>query len=235
MSSDNYTVTPPPYIHNIGNVFNSILKKNGLTEIETVLKDEDYLYWAKKHGIGFYPVKEFVYNEEYFKKYATYEENGKAQDISKHRMEFVTKYWNGGTLVDIGIGSGTFVNQMACFGYDVNETGIAWLKDRGIFFDPYKETIGNATFWDSLEHIEDPTNLLKNVKHQIFVSCPIYRNLENIKTSKHFRPDEHFWYWTDSGFEKYMKYFGFKIIDRSDFEIKFGRHEIASYVLQRKY
>lgn len=235
MQEQDYIKTEEPYIHNINKTLNEILKKYGPSEIKILEKENDFLYYMERHGIGYYPVKDFVYDKEYFEKYKVYEDNGKAKELTKLRLEFVKKFWNKTILVDIGIGSGTFVKEAACYGYDVNEEGIMWLKLRNSYWDPYTTSFGSATFWDSLEHIENPAPLLSNIKHQMFVSCPIYRNLDHIKDSKHFRPDEHFWYWTEKGIENFMKYFGFKIVQKSNFEEKFGREDIMSFVFERKY
>lgn len=136
-------------------------------------------------------------------------------------------------MLDIGIGSGLFVETCPnCYGHDINESAIAWLIDKGKYRSPLKGA-NSMTFWDSLEHIHDPTVQLTGIKEYAFISCPIYEDSDHILRSKHFRPDEHCWYWTDEGLKIFMWAFGFTCIERNQMETDIGREDIGTYVFKR--
>ena len=103
-------------------------------------------------------------------------------------------------------------------------------KER-LFLNPHVEDVDCATFWDSLEHIQDIAGLLSHVKQFAFVSIPIFRDLAHARNSKHFRPDEHCWYYTDDGFKRFMYAHGFTVIGQSTFETDLGREDIGTYTL----
>ena len=51
--------------------------------------------------------------------------------------------------------------------------------------------------------------------------------------SKHFRPKEHYWYFTRQGFIDYMKQFKFKLFEIRNDEIAIGREDIVTFVFKR--
>jgi len=196
---------------------------------------KDSLLWLPEHGIGYYPVKESPYDSAYFDKYVKYANTSMGIKLTEARVKFVDKYWKS-NIVDIGIGCGDFIEKRKnskTFGFDINPKGVKWLCGRNIFFDPSKQKIEGATFWDSLEHIHDPNPILRNVTNWIFVSIPIYRDAEHILKSKHFRKDEHCWYFTNKGFLSWMASKGFECVEISQFESILGRQDIWSYVFKR--
>jgi Methyltransferase domain len=139
-----------------------------------------------------------------------------------------------GTIVDVGIGGGRFVKDHAdAFGFDINPAAVKWLKINRAYCDPYSEVVEAATFWDSLEHIHDPAPVLANIRRFVFVSLPIFQGAEHVLRSKHFRPDEHCWYFTRGGFEWFMHRFGFRRIDHSVIEQMAGREDIESFAFER--
>jgi hypothetical protein len=91
------------------------------------------------------------------------------------------------------------------------------------------------TFWDSLEHIPDPKPLLDLITDYAFVSTPIYKNLHTLKTSKHYKPNEHVWYFTRDGIIQFMKAHGFQLLETSDVETQLGREAIESFVFARDH
>ena len=69
-----------------------------------------------------------------------------------------------------------------------------------------------------LEHIPDFQPLLANVREWVFVSLPIFRDAEHVLRSKHFRPEEHCWYFTRDGLVYAMKMCGFALVSESKVE-----------------
>lgn len=185
------------------------------------------------HGVGYLPVRAAPYDGAYFEKYRGYSETDFGRRLNDARLAFVWRYWHG-PLVDVGIGCGQFVaSHPTAAGFDVNPAGIEWLRERGRFLDPYVDPVDVATFWDSLEHIADPAPLLANVRRFVFVSLPIFDDLAHVLRSKHFRPDEHCWYFTAPGFVAFMAAHGFRCLERNRIESELGREDIDSFAFER--
>lgn len=195
---------------------------------------QDSLVWLPEKGIGYYPVSSNVYDASYFEKYGHYAETPMGRKITEERAALVRRHFTG-NLLDVGIGSGQFVDSLpGAQGYDVNPDAVKWLKDRDRYADPYTgKSFACMTFWDSLEHIKDPTRILRYVKRWVFVSMPIYTGLEHLLSSKHFRKDEHFWYFTEKGLTGWFKTQGFQRVECNDSEIKAGREDIKSFAFRR--
>ena len=101
------------------------------------------LTWWPEIGIGYYPVEAGLepYNRTYFERYRAQAEMDIGRALMKARFHFVERHYTG-TLVDVGIGSGAFVelrnqNARMTYGYDVNPFGVRWLAERKLFLDPY--------------------------------------------------------------------------------------------------
>jgi len=197
------------------------------------------LTWWPQIGIGWYPVEAGIepYDQEYFERVDGDAQTplGRALMIGRH--EFVERHWHG-ALVDVGIGSGAFIerrsHERATWGYDVNPAGIQWLMERKLFVDPYRCPFDAMTLWDVLEHIPDYQPLLANVRKWLFVSLPIFRDAEHVLRSKHFRPREHCWYWTQPGLIYAMKQCGFELVSESNVETELGREDIGTFAFRRE-
>ncbi len=124
--------------------------------------------------------------------------------LNNARVELVQAY-KMSEILDIGIGSGAFVKALDyAYGFDINPYAVAWLKEVGKYKDPYP--VDSMSFWDSLEHI---------------------------LRSKHFRPDEHCWYWTKQGLQRFMSNFDFSLLEYNLMETEIGREDIGTFVFVR--
>lgn len=195
--------------------------------------DNSGFVWSQSIGMGYYPVENPVYDKAYFDKYVDMSKTEMGEKLNNARFNIVNKYADGLPLVDVGVGSGAFMASIGCVGFDVNPFAIEWLKYGGLWFDPYKERIDCATMWDSLEHIFDPTVLLKNVRKYLFVSIPVFDDMWHVLRSKHFRTDEHYWYFTKDGFARFIAHHGFSVVYYSEIETELGRDGIGTFVCKR--
>jgi len=206
----------------------------------TLINTQDDLVINPLKGIA-YQVntdKTVEYDNDYFKKYQEYEDTDIGRKLLSCRIELVEKYCPNKPILDIGVGSGIFVaSKHGAYGYDINPVAIKYLKDRELYVDPYKRLsvpLCGFTFWDSLEHIPDPKMLLNRIKDQyVFVSLPIVKDIKHVRTSKHYRPNEHFWYFTRDGFVNYMKTQGFELQEHNVMETHAGREDIETFVFRR--
>jgi hypothetical protein len=152
------------------------------------------------------------------------------------RCKLVAKYWDG-PICDVGIGSGAFLEtretRTDC-GFDISIDGHHWLWKRRLLLNPFKNKVDAVTLWDVLEHIEDFGPLLANVRKWVFLAVPIFTSHEHVLRSKHFRPDEHFWYFTPWGLDHVMGLHGFDLIETNMIETELGREDIMSAVFRRR-
>jgi len=193
--------------------------------------------WIPKKEIGYYPIEH--QKRDYFDIYLKLEDTTIGKKINEFRINLVNRYCNGFVL-DVGIGSGIFLRKRKkCIGYDIDSKAIKYLKENDMYFDIYAHNFNNkniigVTFFDSFEHLKTHDIILDKIQKQtIFISIPIFSGLDDILNSKHFKPNEHYWYFTKTGFINYMKHKKFKICEIRDDEIKLGRDNILTFVLRK--
>lgn len=188
------------------------------------------MIWDQGKGYGYYPVDtvDWPYDESYFHKYQAYEHTAVGLRLNSFRTNLALQI--PGTKCDVGIGSGYFVKNFPqeMFGFDVNPYGVEWLKENNCWANPYEKEHDLLTFWDSFEHIPNHTRLLKMTK-RCLISLPIFRDHKHALSSKHFRKDEHYWYFTSFGIDRYMELHGFKLLAEYDTESKLGREGILTF------
>ena len=175
------------------------------------------------------------YDDSYWKKYRGYDATPIGEALTAARLALVRRHCGAGPLVDVGIGGGRFVEEHGhAQGFDVNPCAVEWLKVRRKFLDLHVcAKVDAVSFWDSLEHIHNPEPLLRKVQKFVFVSLPIFRDVDHVLASKHFRPDEHCWYFTRAGFLIFMARFGFRPIEESTVEQDAGREDIMTFAFAR--
>jgi Methyltransferase domain len=194
------------------------------------------LTWWPQLGIGYYPVETGLepYDQDYFDAFASNADTYLGRALMAARVALVEYYYQG-PLIDIGIGSGAFIDARPdmTFGYDVNPCGIDWLKERRLLADPYAAPFEAATMWDVLEHMPDYPALLANVRQWLFLSLPIFRDADHVLRSKHYKPKEHCWYFTSEGLVFAMQRCGFALVEESRIETELGREDIGSFAFKR--
>lgn len=196
--------------------------------------EADRLRWFPEVGIGWFPVAASPYDAGYWHRYRAMDRTEAGDRLTAARLSLVDTYYNGGSLVDVGIGGGRFVEDCPrARGFDVNPEAVLWLKGVGRWCDPYEAPVDAATFWDSLEHIHDPAPLLANVRYYAFVSIPIFTAPDHVLRSRHYRKDEHCWYFTPEGLRWFMWQHGFKQVERNTMEQDCGREDIGTFVFAR--
>ncbi|HAS0916750.1 methyltransferase domain-containing protein [Enterobacter asburiae] len=197
------------------------------------------LVWLPELGIGRFPVPpERPYDSSYFAKYRQMAQTSMGIQLNAARIQLVARHHQGKVL-DVGIGSGQFVETRTdTWGYDVNPEGVAWLKAGGRWANLYEPHSPDGdfpalTFWDSLEHIDDPEAAVARAGQWVFVSLPVFKNAEHILTSRHYRKDEHIWYFTDEGIRRWFGVQGFVCAEHNTIESMLGRDGISSYAFRR--
>lgn len=181
--------------------------------------------------MGWYPISGANYDAAYWHKYEGYAKTERGKQLTELRVS-IARFYCGDT-VDVGIGCGQFVEAFDCKGFDINPVGVEWLLSRDRWHDPYLRPIHSATFWDSLEHINDVHRILRNIQVAV-MSVPIVPgDGPPDETWKHFRKDEHCWYFTHKGLVRWMKGHGFRLKEHNQMEQVLGREDVGTYVFAR--
>lgn len=203
------------------------------------------LTWWPEAGVGYYECEAgaAVYDQAYFDRYAEQARTPLGQRLMAARVDLVRRHlgdaFEGVEMLDVGIGAGAYVEAAVAAGataqrgFDVNPAGVRWLQARGAWGDLYRGGWTVATFWDALEHIRDPRAALAAVDRWAFVAIPIFRDAAHVLASKHFRRDEHYWYFTRAGFRAFAEAEGFEVVDLVATETALGREDVETFVLRR--
>lgn len=184
------------------------------------------------------------YDDKYFANYVNLEGKNIAIKLNNSRVKMVENY-NCSTILDIGIGSGEFMKTFQkqgrkAYGYDINPVAKKKLIQENSFLDPYdsqlNKSISGITLWDTLEHMKAPSELLKRIRTgmYVFISLPIFETLIDVKSSKHYKPNEHYYYYTSNGLIVFLESLGYKFLESNDAETKAGREGIKSFAFLRE-
>lgn len=211
-----------------------------LKEIKEMLKDS--FIWFPHQGYGYFPVNISLNEKNYFTEYSLKENDKIAKKIWSFRIKLIIRHSCYGKVLDIGIGSGYLekIREQMTYGFDIQRDAIQFLEKKGKFYDPYKNDISEfdiIAFFDSLEHIEEPRKILEKINKKgqyVIVSIPIFRDMDHVMKSKHYKETEHFWYFTDWGFLNYMENFGLVCIEKYYNETQAGREDIHTYVFEKR-
>jgi len=216
-----------------------------ISQYPTLDWDEDVKY-CPHQGIAYQTDMShgIKYGKEYFDRYLSYDDTEIARAINVARILLTEKYC--GSLLDVGIGSGKFIrcSNIDVYGFDINEYATAWLEANNIFCSLTKESVkrfDGVTCWDSLEHMTAPSDFLDLFSPGmfLFLSIPLIGRLssectlEHLKASKHYKPNEHFYYFTRTGLIWFLTDCGFELIEENDNEIKVGREEVYTFVFRK--
>lgn len=199
------------------------------------IEDQD-LMLCRDHGVAYQADRDFRVYVPYYEKCGGYEGQEIARKINAGRVALVNLYaGSDAQVLDIGVGAGEFIKHRpyTC-GFDTDPKAAGWLQDRGL----WSENIAGFrvfTFWDVLEHVENPEDYFGKMTpgSYLFTCLPIFPDLDAIRASKHYRPGEHLYYWTEEGFTVWIKLYGFRLLERSEFETEAGRDSIVSFAFKR--
>ena len=184
--------------------------------------------------------KSIEYGDKYYAKIEKHKDKADMNYfINVFRSNLV--YRNCINVLDIGCGNGEFIKAFRGFayGYDIIPKTVDWLQKEKIYIDPYKTIppyITGFSFWDSLEHIAEPAELIDKLPKlcYIYISIPIFEVLNKVTESKHYRPNEHYWYFTENGLINFMNECKCDCHDISNFETLQGRDSILTFVFRKR-
>jgi hypothetical protein len=178
-----------------------------------------------------------MYDKEYLQKFTELEKTETNTAIQQYRVGLVRRTVPdyACTLIDIGCAAGSFLANARSsnlswdlVGMDVNPYAVGATVHRGIMaFSPevfdtvYRYNPFNTcmTFFDSLEHLQDPRKFLGKYKPRwIVCSLPSLDGFHEkmpgrpIELWKHYRPLEHLWNFTSDTFVEFMLSIGYMLV-----------------------
>ncbi len=200
--------------------------------------DEDLVY---TEGVAYQKdmSKSVSYDKDYFENYVKRSNTEIARRLNAARTGLTEKYCTN-CILDIGIGSGEFIesSKIKAYGFDINPYGVNWLKERGLHVNPYEwlpDEVQGISLWDTLEHMKNPQELFTKLRPGVFVfiSLPTFEDVFAVRSSKHFKPNEHYYYFSIPGMIKFMQDSGFAYLEHNDEETKAGREGITAFAFQK--
>lgn len=175
--------------------------------------------------------KRIEYGIKYWREYHRRRGTHIALCLNSSRRELVRKYSRGANI-DVGCGTGEFIDWIGGYGYEINPISVDRLKGTGRWLDPFGEIpshVSSFTCWDVLEHLATPTSLLRRVPEWLFCTVPVFES-GRLTENKHFKPFEHLYCFTPDGFEWYLKACGLEIVTASFVEVDCGRESVCTWV-----
>lgn len=172
-----------------------------------------------------------AYKPAYFDKWAAIPQK-QIDGVSEARHDLLAKFvqteWH--SVLDFGCGMGDFIDyghrrypKSDCknfYGYDIrrNERNKALATTFHSRAPIMVREWDVVTFWDSLEHIEDPLGLLDKLNTRyVVLSVPnadliLFHMPEPFFRWRHCRPTEHIWHFNMESVQNFMRVAGFKML-----------------------
>lgn len=167
------------------------------------------------------PLDKSIYDKSYCLKYNRYIKTELNTKIQAQRAAFVSRHLERlhiqRTLLDYGCGSGSFLAQLdgeyaEVSGFDINPYEKYFNID--VLFKKYDV----VTFWDSIEHLENPISIIKGLQPKsIFLSAPSTDDIEikDILTWRHYKPEEHTHLFNLRSITLLLKKAGYRVIEHN--------------------
>jgi hypothetical protein len=177
-------------------------------------------YELNKDGLLYQVSKKtFLYDIDYVKN--RYDKYGELSNyISNLRLGYILGVVDITikSIMDIGYGNGSFLKTCKkiipnCYGYDIHKYE---LSDDIVFVEDWiNQEVDVVTFFDVIEHFDDPY-IIKNLKtNYIIISVPWCHNFRKdwFMEWKHRRPDEHLWFFNEKNIFDFAKSINYEIIN----------------------
>lgn len=180
------------------------------------------------------------YDATYLAKVDAYAGGEIAAKVNAGRLALISRHLpKGEALLDYGAGSGEFLTKARDAGYDargfeVIPDAASALKEAGLYADNPADFAATC-LWDTIEHLPNPEGTLKRIPKggHLFASIPVFTDLRAIRNSKHYRPGEHLYYWTATGFCEWLALYGFRVLESSRHEMEAGRESVGAFAFVR--
>lgn len=161
------------------------------------------------------PLDKSIYDKSYCLKYQRYSQRTENNPLQQLRFDFVKRHVNHGRLLDFGCGNGSFLQFVdgqfdESNGFDINPYS-GFLN-----IDVLLKRYYIVTFWDSLEHLERPQDVIEGLNPEyVFISTPSTDDIDfsNILNWRHYIPEEHAHFFNRNSLTMLLDSIGYKVID----------------------
>lgn len=142
------------------------------------------------------PPDKTIYDRSYCLKYERYAATKTGNEIDRIRFDTVQDALREAPLLDFGCGHGSFITycrikRFKADGFDINPH--SEYTDLSVLFNGHQ----TVTFWDSLEHLAKPKQLILGLKPKyLFISTPSIDDVKGQDLTRwhHYYPGEHVHY-----------------------------------------
>lgn len=177
------------------------------------------------------------YDDDYLRKFDAYDPTIAAK-VNIGRCAMLVRHLpQGASVLDVGAGDGSFVRAarlagFEAYGVDPIPKASHALQEAGLYAtDP--EKFDAVTMWDTIEHMDNPGAILHPARALLFASVPVFDDFSEIRSSKHYRPGEHLYYWSPQGFIDWAALYGFSLLEQSPHETDAGRDSIGAFAFRK--
>lgn len=147
--------------------------------------------------------------------------------LQQRRPKIIREYKKSGKILDVGCGDGSISLGLPEFNYTGVETSFSGAKGKNILRDGVERMkvksnfFDIVTFWESLEHVTNPTETLTRVYQamkkdgELIIECPNYASFERLPFGAkwfHLDPPRHLTHFTPRGLNNLLEKSGFEII-----------------------
>ena len=194
---------------------------SNITEEEKIIS-ENITFEKDKYGVikQVSPIEPFVYNEDYITNQST------TVEMAYLRLGYVVSKVGYDTLVnskclELGPGNGKFFENAQKYvksidGYDVADTPYSTTSWKNIIDNKWDIVFA----YDTIEHMPNIKEFFDINFDFAFVSVPRIPDNKDLFNSnwRHFKPNEHIYYFNEISFSKMANDYGFKVKDVSSIE-----------------
>lgn len=182
-----------------------------------------------------------AYDSAYLANYDRYANGPIAKTLNDARCAMLARHVpKRASVLDVGAASGAFVRRaidadFLAKGFDVIPEAVRRLSDAGLYAEDPAD-FDAVTLWDAVEHMEEPEACLGRVRKGavLLAAIPLMqKGLRRTRESKHYKPGEHFYYFTADGFVDWMALYGYRLLEQSSHETDAGRESIGAFAFQR--
>lgn len=193
---------------------------------------------AEESASGFYETEEYVEHSDSSEGLINSVYHRARRWMLRKKLNMLNKMSRKKKILDFGTGTGYFLNHLNHAGFETTgveisekarefgreKFGLDIRSPQSIFKESFPSGFGYITFWHVLEHVYNPSSVLKRLydllddNGLLVVALPNYRCIEAGVYKEYWNGYDvprHLWHWDKPTFTKYTEGLGFRLIKTS--------------------